>query len=48
VAGRRLSFWVAVGGVSLLSLFTLKLVAARVPVPSLKQFSDFVTSSSGA
>lgn len=48
VGGYRLGFWVAVGGVSLLSLFTLKLVTEKYPHPGLVQFSNFITKSQGA
>jgi len=40
--GRRFMFWVAVGGVSILSHFALELAAAKLPVPGLREFRDFV------
>ena len=41
MAGRRLSFWVAVGGVSILSNFLLEVVAARAPQLGLARFTAF-------
>jgi hypothetical protein len=48
IGGYRLGFWMAVGGVSLLSLFTLKTVAAKYPHPGLVKLSNYLTSSQGA
>lgn len=39
--GRRLSFWLAVGGVSVLSNFGLELVANRWPQLGLARFTAF-------
>lgn len=35
---RRLNFWIAVGGVSILSQFALEVVADRVPQLGLRKF----------
>jgi hypothetical protein len=40
-ANRRLAFIATVAGVSILSQFLLELVAAKVPVPGLAQFTAF-------
>lgn len=39
--GRKASFWLAVGGVSILSQFALELLARKVPVPGLARFVAF-------
>lgn len=36
--GRRLGFWVAVGGVSILAQFALEVVSDRVPQLGLRKF----------
>lgn len=41
MAGRRLSFWLAVGGVSLLANFGAELVATRWPQLGLARFVAF-------
>jgi hypothetical protein len=41
VAGRRLSFWAAVAGVSILANFGLELVATRYPQLGLARFTAF-------
>jgi hypothetical protein len=41
VFGRRASFWVAVGGVGILSNFLLEVIAARVPQLGLQKFTAF-------
>jgi hypothetical protein len=41
MAGRRLSFWLAVGGVSLLANFGAELVANRWPQLGLARFVAF-------
>jgi hypothetical protein len=41
MAGRRLSFWVAVGGVSILANFLAEVVATRYPQLGLAQFVAF-------
>lgn len=38
---RRLSFWVAVAGVSVLANFALELVSDRASVPGLSQFTAY-------
>jgi hypothetical protein len=47
MAGRRLSFWVAVGGVAILSNFLLELAAAKLPIPGLREFTNFVHCGPG-
>jgi len=39
--GRKASFWLAVGGVSILAQFALELAARKLPVPGLRRFTDF-------
>ena len=39
--GRRLSFWLAVGGVSILANFALELVAEKAPQLGLARFASF-------
>lgn len=41
LSGRRLAFWVAVGGVSIFANFALELVATRVPQLGLARFAAF-------
>lgn len=41
MAGRRLSFWLAVAGVSILANFGLELVAERAPQLGLARFTAF-------
>lgn len=43
--GRMLTFWLAVGGVSLISPVVFRLAAQRLPFQSLKQLDAFVTNS---
>jgi hypothetical protein len=45
--GRKAAFWVAVGGVSILSSFALELVARKVPSLGLARFTEFVHSGPG-
>jgi hypothetical protein len=45
--GRRLSFWIAVGGVSILSNFALELAAQKLPSAGLKRFAQFVHCGPG-
>lgn len=45
--GRRASFWIAVGGVSLLANFGLELAAQKLPIPGLKRFAQFVHCGPG-
>lgn len=45
--GRPLTFWLAVGGTSILSLFVLNLAADKVPSPGLSEFRDFVVRRNG-
>lgn len=42
MAGRRLAFWVTVGGVSILANFLLELAAAKLPSGGFQQFVSFV------
>lgn len=44
---RRASFWITVGGVSLLSSFALELAADRLPSVGLKRFRDYVHAGPG-
>lgn len=44
---RRLAFWLAVGGVSILSQFALELVADRVGPPGLRQFVAYTHKGTG-
>lgn len=39
MGARRLSFWLAVGGVSILSNFLLEVAAARFPGTGLSKFT---------
>jgi len=41
LAGRRVSFWVAVGGVAILANFAVELAAERFPNLGLKRFTTF-------
>lgn len=45
--GRKAGFWIAVGGVAILSNFVLELAARKIPIPGLKQFNDFVHCGPG-
>lgn len=40
--GKRLSFWAAVGGVSLLSQFAIQLVADKTNSTGLKSFVNYL------
>jgi len=46
--GRKASFWLAVGGVSILANFTLELVRAKFPQSGLDRFTSFVHRGGGA
>lgn len=46
--GRRVSFWVAAGGASVLTAFLLQLGAARLPWPGLQKFVTFTYNGGGA
>lgn len=46
--GRRLGFWVAVGGVAILANFALEFAAAKIPSAGLRRFADFTHARSGA
>ena len=41
MAGKRLGFWLAVAGVSILANFGLEVVAQRVPQLGLAKFTNF-------
>lgn len=41
MGARRLSFWLAVGGVAILSNFLLEVAAARFPSSGLSKFTSF-------
>lgn len=43
---RRLAFWVAVGGVSILANFGLELAAVRFPQLGLAKFTNFTHGGS--
>lgn len=45
--GRKASFWLAVGGVSILASFGLELAARKLPVAGLRRFADFVHCGPG-
>lgn len=45
--GRKASFWVAVGGVSILANFALELLADKVPVLGLERFVSYVHRGPG-
>lgn len=45
--GRKASFWIAVGGVSILANFALELVRARFPQAGLDKFTSFVHRGPG-
>jgi hypothetical protein len=38
LGGQRLAFWIAVGGVSILSQFALEVIADRTGAPGLRKF----------
>lgn len=45
--GRPLTFWLAVGGTSLLSLYVLNLAADQLPSRGLTEFRDFIVRRNG-
>lgn len=45
--GRKLSFWVAVGGVAILANFGLELAARKLPIPGLQRFAEFTHCGKG-
>ena len=46
--GRPLAFWLAVGGVSILSMFGLNMAADRFPkVTALQELRDYTTRRNG-
>lgn len=45
--GRRLSFWLAVGGVAVLSNFAVELAAHKLPIPGLQRFVSFIHCGPG-
>lgn len=45
--GRKAGFWIAVGGVAILANFALELAAAKLPIPGLRKFTDFVHCGPG-
>ena len=47
MVGRRVSFWAAVAGVSILANFALEVVAARVPQLGLARFTAFTHHGKG-
>ncbi len=44
---RRASFWLAVGGVSLLTQFAVQLAATKLQIPGLGQFVAFTQGNTG-
>lgn len=46
-APRQLTFWLAVGGVSLLAPVLFNLAADRLNVPGLSDLNDYVTRRNG-
>lgn len=46
-APRQLAFWLAVGGVSLISPLLLNLAADKLPVPGLRDLNDYLTRRNG-
>lgn len=47
VGGRRLSFWVAVGGVSILAQFALEVITEHVPAEGLHKFVAYTHRGHG-
>lgn len=45
--GRKLAFWVTVGGVAILANFGLELAAHLLPVPGLVRFTQFTHCGPG-
>jgi hypothetical protein len=43
-ASKRFTFWLAVGGVAILSNFAVELAAQKVPLPGLRDFVAFIHS----
>jgi len=48
VKGRKLAFWVGVGGVAVLAQFAVELAARKLPVPGLQRFVQFIHSGGSA
>lgn len=46
--GRKASFWLAVGGVSILTDFALELLRAKFPQTGLDRFVSFVHRGGGS
>ena len=44
---RRVTFWAAVGGMSLLSLTVLHVAADRLPIEGLSEFRDYLVRPKG-
>jgi hypothetical protein len=42
IKGRRLAFWLAVGGASIAANFALEFAAAKIPIQGLRRLADFV------
>ena len=45
--GKQLTFWLAVGGVSLIAPVVFNLAADRLPIPGLRELNDYVTRRNG-
>lgn len=46
-APRQLAFWLAVGGVSLISPLLLNLAADNLDIPGLRDFNNYLTRRNG-
>jgi hypothetical protein len=44
---RPLTFWLAVGGMSVTSLALLNIAADRLPLPGLSEFRDYLVRRNG-
>lgn len=45
--GRKVGFWLAVGGTSVLASFALELAARKLPLPGLRRFTNFIHCGPG-
>lgn len=45
--GKKLAFWVAVGGVSILSQFALELASDKFPALGLERFTQYTHRGAG-
>ena len=44
---RKLAFWVAVGGASIIANFAVELAARKIPQPGLARFVEFLHNGPG-